>query len=73
MYVITGITGQIGGVIGRTLLAAAQPVRAVVRDPTDSTVLILGETGTGRSHEFASNRMRDLPLSHQNIAFTFKA
>src|SRR5690348_7973685 len=32
MYVITGITGQIGGVVGRTLLAAAQPVRAVVRD-----------------------------------------
>src|SRR6267142_4826919 len=32
MYVITGITGQIGGVIGRLLLAAAQPVRVVVRD-----------------------------------------
>jgi uncharacterized protein YbjT (DUF2867 family) len=32
MYAITGITGQIGGVIGRILLAAAQPVRAVVRD-----------------------------------------
>jgi uncharacterized protein YbjT (DUF2867 family) len=27
-----GITGQIGGVIARTLLAANQPVRAVVRD-----------------------------------------
>jgi NAD(P)H dehydrogenase (quinone) len=32
MYVITGITGQIGGVIGRILLAAQKPVRAVVRD-----------------------------------------
>jgi NAD(P)H dehydrogenase (quinone) len=32
MYAITGITGQIGGVIGRVLLAAGQPVRAVVRD-----------------------------------------
>jgi uncharacterized protein YbjT (DUF2867 family) len=32
MYAITGITGQIGGVIGRTLLAAKKPVRAVVRD-----------------------------------------
>jgi NAD(P)H dehydrogenase (quinone) len=31
MYVITGITGQVGGVIGRTLLAAKMPVRAVVR------------------------------------------
>jgi uncharacterized protein YbjT (DUF2867 family) len=32
MYAITGITGQIGGVIARTLLAANEPVRAVVRD-----------------------------------------
>ena len=32
MYVITGITGQIGGVVGRALLKAHQPVRAVVRD-----------------------------------------
>ena len=32
MYAIVGITGQIGSVIGRTLLAAKQPVRAVVRD-----------------------------------------
>src|SRR5437588_9937716 len=32
MYAITGITGQIGGVIGRVLLAAGQPVLAVVRD-----------------------------------------
>jgi len=32
MYAITGITGQIGGTVGRTLLAAGQPVRAVVRD-----------------------------------------
>jgi NAD(P)H dehydrogenase (quinone) len=32
MYAIMGITGQIGSVIGRTILAANQPVRAVVRD-----------------------------------------
>jgi len=32
MYAVTGITGQIGGVIGHTLIAAKQPVRAVVRD-----------------------------------------
>ncbi len=32
MYAITGITGQVGGVIGRSLLAAGQPVRAIVRD-----------------------------------------
>ena len=32
MYAITGISGQIGSVIGRTLLDARQPVRAVLRD-----------------------------------------
>ena len=32
MYAIMGVTGQIGGIIAKTLLAARQPVRAVVRD-----------------------------------------
>lgn len=32
MYAITGITGNVGGAMARTLLAARQPVRAVVRD-----------------------------------------
>jgi len=32
MYAITGITGRVGGVVGRTLLSAGQRVRAVVRD-----------------------------------------
>jgi NAD(P)H dehydrogenase (quinone) len=32
MYAIMGITGQVGGVVARTLLAAKQPVRAIVRD-----------------------------------------
>jgi uncharacterized protein YbjT (DUF2867 family) len=32
MYAITGITGQVGGVLAESLLAAGQPVRAVVRD-----------------------------------------
>lgn len=32
MYAITGITGNVGGELARTLLAAGQPVRAVVRD-----------------------------------------
>ncbi|MFL9931094.1 NmrA family NAD(P)-binding protein [Paraburkholderia sp. RL18-103-BIB-C] len=32
MYAITGITGKVGGTVARTLLAAGQPVRAVVRD-----------------------------------------
>ncbi|WP_343730746.1 NAD(P)H-binding protein [Duganella sp.] len=32
MYVITGITGQVGSALGKQLLAAGLPVRAVVRD-----------------------------------------
>ena len=32
MFTITGINGKVGGEVGRTLLAAGQPVRAVVRD-----------------------------------------
>ncbi|MFD1987969.1 NAD(P)H-binding protein [Mesorhizobium newzealandense] len=34
MYAITGITGKVGGALARSLLAAGQPVRAVVRDAT---------------------------------------
>ena len=32
MYAITGITGKVGGIVARALLAAGLPVRAVVRD-----------------------------------------
>jgi len=32
MYVITGITGKVGGALARFLLNAHQPVRAVIRD-----------------------------------------
>ncbi|CAN7353428.1 NmrA family NAD(P)-binding protein [Caballeronia sp. LjRoot31] len=32
MFAVTGITGQVGGVVARLLLAAGQDVRAVVRD-----------------------------------------
>ncbi len=32
MFAITGITGQVGGVVARTLLAAGKDVRAVLRD-----------------------------------------
>jgi uncharacterized protein YbjT (DUF2867 family) len=38
MYVITGITGQVGGEVARTLLAANLPVRAVVRDAAKGAV-----------------------------------
>jgi uncharacterized protein YbjT (DUF2867 family) len=33
MYAITGVTGNVGGEVARTLLAAHHPVRAVVRNP----------------------------------------
>ena len=32
MYVVTGITGQVGGALANALLKAGKPVRAVVRD-----------------------------------------
>lgn len=32
MFAVTGITGQVGGAVARSLLAAGRPVRAVVRD-----------------------------------------
>src|SRR5579862_6612846 len=38
MFAIMGITGQIGGIVGRALLAANRPVRAVVRDAAKGQV-----------------------------------
>ena len=38
MYAITGITGKVGGELARTLLAAGQPVRAIVRDASKGEV-----------------------------------
>jgi len=38
MYAITGITGKVGGAVARNLLAAGQPVRAVVRDAAKGRV-----------------------------------
>ena len=32
MYAVTGITGQVGGVVAHTLLDTGLPVRAIVRD-----------------------------------------
>jgi len=47
MFAIMGITGQIGGVVARTLLAAGQPVRAIARDAAK------GRAWTDRGCEFA--------------------
>ncbi|WP_321796792.1 NmrA family NAD(P)-binding protein [Caballeronia sp. J97] len=38
MYVITGITGQVGGALANALLKAGKPVRAVVRDENKGMV-----------------------------------
>ena len=38
MFAITGITGQVGGAVARTLLSANQAVRAVVRDAKKGAV-----------------------------------
>lgn len=38
MYAITGITGQVGGVVGRSLLVSGAEVRAVVRDAAKGAI-----------------------------------
>ena len=53
MYAIMGITGQIGGVVARTLLAAKQPVRAIVRDA------IKGQAWSDRGCEVALATIED--------------
>ena len=37
LYAVTGITGQVGSAVARNLLAANQPVRAVLRDLNKAT------------------------------------
>jgi uncharacterized protein YbjT (DUF2867 family) len=53
MYAITGISGKVGGALARALLAAGQPVRAVVRDPRK------GEAWAARGCEVALADMGD--------------
>ena len=53
MYAITGITGKVGGELARTLLAAGQPVRAVVRDARK------GEAWAALGCEIAVGEMAD--------------
>jgi NAD(P)H dehydrogenase (quinone) len=53
LYAITGITGQVGGVLARTLLGAGQPVRAVMRDAGKARVW------TGHGCEVALAEMED--------------
>ncbi|MDR6384776.1 NmrA family NAD(P)-binding protein [Paraburkholderia caribensis] len=53
MFAITGITGKVGGAVARQLLAAGQPVRAVVRDITRAGLW------AERGCELATARMED--------------
>src|ERR1700678_2983099 len=53
MFAITGITGQVGGAVARTLLAAGKNIRAVVRDTAK------GETWTRQGCEVAPATMDD--------------
>src|ERR1700727_1634677 len=53
MYAITGITGNVGGALARTLLAAGQPGRAVVRDTRK------GEAWASRGCEVVVAEMED--------------
>ena len=53
MFTITGITGQVGGVVARTLLAAGKNIRAVVRDTAKA------ETWTRQGCEVALAPMDD--------------
>jgi NAD(P)H dehydrogenase (quinone) len=53
MYAITGITGQVGGALARTLLAGKQAIRAITRDPEK------GRAWAGRGCEVALAEMCD--------------
>lgn len=53
MYAITGITGKVGGALAEALLAAGQPVRAIVRDAKK------GQDWAARGCEVAIAAMED--------------
>jgi hypothetical protein len=53
MYAITGITGKVGGALARTILAADQSVRAVVRNAEK------GRSWAGKGCEVALAEMED--------------
>jgi uncharacterized protein YbjT (DUF2867 family) len=55
MYAITGITGQVGGVVARALLAQGKTVRAVVRDKTKA------QSWADRGCEIAVANLSDAP------------
>jgi NAD(P)H dehydrogenase (quinone) len=68
MFAITGITGNVGGVVARALLDAKQPLRAVVRDPAN------GVAWAGRGCEVAVADINDaeaLAVAFQGVEGVF--
>jgi uncharacterized protein YbjT (DUF2867 family) len=64
MFAITGITGQVGGVVARTLLAAGKNIRAVVRDTAK------GDTWARQGCEVALAPMDDSDALREAFAGT---
>ncbi len=62
MYAVTGITGQVGGAVARTLLDAGLPVRAVIRNAAK------GESWIRKGCEIAVADMQDA----KSLAEAFK-
>ena len=54
MLVITGASGQVGGMLARTLVAAGEPVRLFVRDPARAPALAGAEIAVGDYRDPAS-------------------
>jgi NAD(P)H dehydrogenase (quinone) len=68
MYAVTGVTGQVGGAVAQHLLAAGQPVRAVVRDEAK------GESWKARGCEVAVADLADpmaVTLALRGVAAVF--
>jgi uncharacterized protein YbjT (DUF2867 family) len=62
MFAVTGITGKVGGVVARTLLAAGKDVRAVVRDAGKAAAW------NGRGCKTALAEMNDVHALQQAFA-----
>ena len=45
MYAVTGITGQVGGAVARTLMAQGENVRAIARDASKAAPWVERQRG----------------------------
>jgi uncharacterized protein YbjT (DUF2867 family) len=77
MYRVTGITGQVGGEVGNTLLAAGRRVRAVVRSEAEGAPWAAPRSVRPKACSYCcrrcSIRHRTLPESRANIEALFTA